>query len=89
MADEVRYHWACVKRLLDAMVDLAKEDNTVAAGISRFFGDAALNFLNAILGSTRKLKRRRSKNERQIAVEVMNVGGCETHRSAPDDAVAV
>lgn len=71
-ADEVKYHWACVKRLLDSMVDLAKEDGTIAGGISKFFGEAAVNFLSAILRSAAKLKRR-SKGDRGIPVEVVSV----------------
>lgn len=86
MADEVRYHWACVRRSLDSMVDLAREDNTIAAGIARFFGEAAANFLNAIFAAAQKLKPRRPKNSRQIAVEVLGVEEAESPCSAPGDA---
>ncbi|HET6881457.1 MAG TPA: helix-turn-helix transcriptional regulator [Pirellulales bacterium] len=72
IADEVKYHWACVKRLLDSLVDLAKQDQTIAGGISRFFGEAAVNFLSAILGATAKLQRR-AKCDRGIPVDVVSV----------------
>jgi transcriptional regulator with XRE-family HTH domain len=73
MADEVKYHWACIKRLLDSMVDLAKEDHTIAGGISKFFGEAAVNFLNAIFSSAQQLKPRQAKKDRNIAVEVVSL----------------
>lgn len=71
IADEVKYHWASVRRLLDSMVDLAREDHTIAGGISKFFGEAAVNFLGAILQSTAKLKRR-TKSDDRIPVEVVS-----------------
>lgn len=45
----------------------------VAAGIARVFGEAAANFLNAIFTAVQKLKPRRPKNRRRIAVEVLGI----------------
>ena len=86
IADEVKYHWACVNRLLDSMVELAKEDGTIGGGISKFFGEAALNFLSAILGSAAKLKRR-SKGDRGISVEVVSVDDPAPQGSAVEEVL--
>jgi transcriptional regulator with XRE-family HTH domain len=54
-AARVKFHHARIKSEVDRLTKLAVGDETIAAGIARFFDEAAVNFLTTLEDATKKL----------------------------------
>jgi transcriptional regulator with XRE-family HTH domain len=67
--DEVKYHAFAIKRQLDHLAHLAMGDETIAAGVTRFFGEAAFNLINMLNDAATKLPQ-----QPRPLIEIIEVG---------------
>lgn len=51
----VKFHHACIRKEVESLADLDLKDVMIAEGVSRFFGEAALNLLKTLEDATKKL----------------------------------
>jgi transcriptional regulator with XRE-family HTH domain len=51
----IKFHHACVTKQVNSLAKLAAKDDMIAKGVSRFFSETALNFLDILDQATKKL----------------------------------
>lgn len=78
----VKFHHARIQKELDALAKLALKDEKIAEGISRFFNEAALNFLVILEEATRKLPAEVQPLE--VSVEIVGPDDDECPASAKE-----
>lgn len=54
-ADEIKYHWHCLGKLLDRLLDFAHKDVEVTVGIGKFANEVWYNFMSRIVGFMKRL----------------------------------
>jgi len=55
IADEIKYHWHSLGKLLDKLLDLAHKDADIAVGIGKFANEVGYNYMSRIFGFMKRL----------------------------------
>ena len=55
IADEIKYHWHCLGKLLDRLLDFAHRDADIAVGIGKFANEVGFNYMSRIFGFMKRL----------------------------------
>lgn len=71
--DEVKYHAFCIKRLLDHLCSLAKDDDAIAKAVAQFHGEAFFNLVRILQESAGKLPPGPDGKSRYIEIEFAEV----------------
>ena len=79
--DSVKYHAFKIKEHLDRLGTLAKKDEKLLEGVSRFFGEALVNLVAIVQSSANKLQKRRRRRG-----ELIHISGIPTQHEELDVA---
>ncbi len=77
MVDQVKHHTFAIKRLLDRLVDLVKDDTTMAKGAAQFCGETFLNLARMVQAAASKLPPQPEVNEPFIRIEMETNDSCD------------
>jgi transcriptional regulator with XRE-family HTH domain len=85
IADEIKYHWYCLGKLLDRLLDLAHKDADIAVGIGKFANDVGYNFMSRIFGFMKRLPSIAREKTPAVTMQVERIG--DAYEEDPDDAI--
>jgi transcriptional regulator with XRE-family HTH domain len=60
IADKIKHHAFMIKGYIDELAHLAKKDDTILEGVSKFFYDAVFNLVGIITGAAKKMHEPKS-----------------------------
>lgn len=69
---QVKFHAFRIKNLLNQLADLAKDDETIIDGVTKFFGESAFNLMKILAGRVKKLPRNGNGQGPYMKIEVIS-----------------
>ena len=74
IADEIKYHWHCLGKLLDRLLDLAHKDARIAVGIGKFANEVGFNYMSRIFGFMERLPATAREKTPAVTMQVERIG---------------